>query len=333
MNLKNITKTLQNIAPLKLAEKWDNVGLLVEPSPPHIVTKILLTNDLTESVIKEGIDKKVGMIISYHPPIFRPLKRITWKNPKERIITLALENRIAIYSPHTCCDVVHGGVNDWLAKSLGSLKFCYPIKVSSFSEKQFIEFEIKSKNKESFCKFNQEFSSYNIEDEKCSIKINKESITTFLKCLSDKFENVEDFQMSSSIDEDKDDGIGRICLLDRNTSLRNLIENIKSYIQLPYLRVAVAENKSVDDPIKTVGLCAGSGNSVLSDVNCDLYLTGEMSHHEVLAATSSGVSVILCEHSNSERGYLHQLKNDLNSQLNLLEIFVSEVDKDPLTIM
>jgi len=39
----------------------------------------------------------------------------------------------------------------------------------------------------------------------------------------------------------------------------------------------------------------------------DLFLTGEMSHHEILAANAQGTSVILCEHSNSERGYLKQV--------------------------
>ena len=118
--LPEVVRRLGKFASTKLAEKWDNVGLLVEPSGCHMVNKILLTNDLTQEVMKESIDKTVNLIISYHPPIFTPFKRLCQGNWKERIITKAVENRIAIYSPHTCYDAVKGGVNDWLLKCFGS---------------------------------------------------------------------------------------------------------------------------------------------------------------------------------------------------------------------
>lgn len=56
----------------------------------------------------------------------------------------------------------------------------------------------------------------------------------------------------------------------------------------------------------TIASCAGSGRSVLVGCTSDVWLTGEMSHHEVLDAVHAGTSVILCEHSNSERGFLKQ---------------------------
>lgn len=63
----------------------------------------------------------------------------------------------------------------------------------------------------------------------------------------------------------------------------------------------------------------------------DVFLTGEMSHHEVLDATSQGTSVILCEHSNTERGYLTIMKRKLQQVLgNEIKISTSDVDRDPL---
>lgn len=82
------------------------------------VNKILLTNDLTENVMSEAMARGSDMIISYHPPIFAPLKRITQKSWKERIVSICLENKIALYSPHTSWDSVTNGVNDWLASAL-----------------------------------------------------------------------------------------------------------------------------------------------------------------------------------------------------------------------
>lgn len=83
-----------------------------------------------------------------------------------------------------------------------------------------------------------------------------------------------------------------------------------------------------------MALCAGSGGSVLKGVAADLYLTGEMSHHEVLDATQNGINVILCEHSNSERGFLRIFQKHLTTVLqNTVNVVVSEIDKDPLRVV
>ena len=122
MELREVVQHLKNYAPLSLAESWDNAGLLVEPSSKsHFVHSILLTNDLTEGVMEEAIEKNANMILAYHPPIFSPLKTLTRHSWKERVVLKAVENRIAIYSPHTAFDVVKGGVNDWLATGLGQV--------------------------------------------------------------------------------------------------------------------------------------------------------------------------------------------------------------------
>lgn len=119
MNLSELVPALNDFASLSLAESWDNVGLLVEPSPPHAVRTLLLTNDLTEQVMEEAVQKNADLILSYHPPIFAPLKRVTWRTWKERLVVRALEHRIGIYSPHTAYDAVPHGVNNWLSKGLG----------------------------------------------------------------------------------------------------------------------------------------------------------------------------------------------------------------------
>ena len=81
-------------------------------------------------------------------------------------------------------------------------------------------------------------------------------------------------------------------------------------------------------------MCAGSGSSVLRNVQTDLYVTGEMSHHEILHAVYSGTSVILCDHSNTERGFLHVIKERLIESLDSeMKIIVSQVDCDPLIVV
>lgn len=80
--LQKVVDAMLSYADTSLAESWDNVGLLIEPSEPRDVTHVMLTNDLTEDVMQEALERKVDMIVSYHPPIFAPLKSITTKTWK-----------------------------------------------------------------------------------------------------------------------------------------------------------------------------------------------------------------------------------------------------------
>ena len=91
--------------------------------------------------------------------------------------------------------------------------------------------------------------------------------------------------------------------------------------------------------VRTVALCAGSGGSVFKSLSMDVdvLFTGELSHHEVLAAVEQGKYVILCGHSNTERGYLQTLRQKLQQEVAVeheaLEVVISEQDKDPLEII
>ncbi len=120
MDLKNFVKRLEEYGQKRIACDWDNVGLLVEPSGFLEVKKVLVTNDLTEPVLEEAIQKQVNCIVSYHPVIFAPLKRLTQSEWKQRSIVKCIENRIAVYSPHTVWDAIEGGINDWIIRAFGT---------------------------------------------------------------------------------------------------------------------------------------------------------------------------------------------------------------------
>lgn len=123
MELKEVLEVMEQLAPLSLAESWDNVGLLVEPSKPRPIKSILLTNDLTDAVMEEAETMGCDLIISYHPPLFRPIKRLVQRDWKQRLAVRAVESGMAIFSPHTSWDSVKGGVNDWLVGGLGKRSF------------------------------------------------------------------------------------------------------------------------------------------------------------------------------------------------------------------
>ena len=129
--------------------------------------------------------------------------------------------------------------------------------------------------------------------------------------------------------ENSDAGQGRLVELKRPVKLKTLTQRIKQYLGLKTVRIASATD---DTPIKTIALCAGAGTSAFEGIKADCYLTGEMSHHNVLATLQNGSHVILCEHTNTERGYLPVFGKILRKALgNGVDISVSEIDSDPIT--
>ncbi|XP_013912838.1 PREDICTED: NIF3-like protein 1 [Thamnophis sirtalis] len=127
--------------------------------------------------------------------------------------------------------------------------------------------------------------------------------------------------------------MGRLCTLYEPAPVSLLIERLKSHLKLSHIRLALGVGKSLESSVKVVALCAGSGASILQGTESDLYVTGEMSHHEVLDAVSRGISVILCEHSNTERGFLLKLKEMLAVHfMDKINIIISERDRDPLQV-
>src|SRR6478752_680636 len=106
VTLRALVSALDDLAPLRLAESWDNVGLLAG-DPAQEVKRVLFTIDLTRDVVAEMVAVGADAVVSYHPPIFAPLKRV----PAEGALAEALRRGFAIYSPHTALDSALGGTN------------------------------------------------------------------------------------------------------------------------------------------------------------------------------------------------------------------------------
>ena len=118
VKIKEIATALEMFAPLPLQDGFDNAGLQIGLTDAE-VTGVLLCLDVTEAVVDEAVALGYNLIVSHHPLIFSPLKRITGGNYVERCVIKALANGIAIYSAHTNLDNAPGGVNYRIAEKLG----------------------------------------------------------------------------------------------------------------------------------------------------------------------------------------------------------------------
>ncbi len=138
---------------------------------------------------------------------------------------------------------------------------------------------------------------------------------------------IEVYQLSER--PHRDIGVGRRIHLDQEVQLDELARRVKKHLNIGYVRVAPANGVDERSIVKTVGLCAGAGGSVCQEAiakGCEVYITGEMTHHQVVAALARGCSVILTGHTNSERGFLPTLKNLLEEHLDGAFIKVSSAD-------
>jgi dinuclear metal center YbgI/SA1388 family protein len=116
--IRAIAAFLEQIAPFRLAEDWDNVGLLVGRRDQN-VQKLMTCLTVTPESAAEAVEAGVDLIVTHHPMPFLATKRITDETTVGRILLDLIAARTAVYSPHTAFDSASQGVNERLAAGLG----------------------------------------------------------------------------------------------------------------------------------------------------------------------------------------------------------------------
>jgi dinuclear metal center YbgI/SA1388 family protein len=109
---------LAQFAPPRLAEEWDNVGLLVGDSRQP-VRRVMTCLTVTPASVAEAVAERADLIVTHHPLPFQPLKRLTADHTPGRLLLDLIAARIAVYSPHTAFDSAAAGINQQLAEALG----------------------------------------------------------------------------------------------------------------------------------------------------------------------------------------------------------------------
>ncbi len=118
MKIKDITNSLEELAPVSYQESYDNCGLLVGDLDQNL-QKVLITLDTTEAVVDEAIEVGANLIVMHHPLIFKGLKSITNSHWVSRCVMKAIRNDISLYAIHTNLDNVKDGVNRKICEKLG----------------------------------------------------------------------------------------------------------------------------------------------------------------------------------------------------------------------
>lgn len=118
MLVSNATRALASWAPLAYQEPYDNSGLLVGDESDAL-TGVLVSLDLTEAVIEEALSHDCNLLVSHHPLLFKPIKRLTPQTTTGRLLLRAAREGLCVYAIHTNLDNVSWGLNASFAQRLG----------------------------------------------------------------------------------------------------------------------------------------------------------------------------------------------------------------------
>ena len=360
MLLHDLTAALDRIAPTRHAEPWDNVGLLAgDPAQP--VSRVMLTIDYTAAVAAEARDERCDLVIAYHPPIFSAIKRVSG------LVHDAIRQGVAIYSPHTALDVADGGTNDVLADAVGLGDDRRPLRAATAAATEhklvtFVPVEAVDRLSEALfaagagrignytaCSFRSPGTGTFFGEAgtnptvgqagrlETATEVRVETVVPInrveavLRALRETHPYEEPaFDLNVLAAPPTARGMGRVGPVPEVAAVE-VVERVKRELELPAVLVA----GDVCRTIRTAAVCAGACGELLDDAiaaGVDLYLTGEMRHHDALRAVAAGLTVVCTLHSNSERAVLKRLRDRLEREAPGPAYLLSRTDRDPFAI-
>lgn len=373
MTISEVIRVIESIAPLELAESWDNVGLLIGDAGAT-VRRVLLCMDVTEDVLAEAAAGKAQLIVAHHPPILKPISRVT--AAAAGVVYAAALRGIAVYAAHTNLDNAPGGTNDALADALGlaerralqpSLRegqaklvvFAQPDNLTHVAEAAFAAGAGRVGNYTECAFFSHGIGSFyggqgsHPAVGRAGRHEATEEIRLEVVCPRARLAAVlAGVRKAHSYEESAIDvypllslpagtGNGRIGKLAKPATVQSLVTRLKKATGGGKVLLAAPKHgrRSADGMgkiVSTAACCAGSGGSAWRDAlaaGATFFVTGEMNHHEALAAASAGLAVLCLGHGDSERLVLPSLARRLAAALPKAQFAVSARDHDPYEVV
>ena len=364
--IQQIIDFLEQIAPPALQEDYDNSGLLV--GEPHAeVDKVLVSLDVTEAVVAEAVALGAGLIVSHHPIVFRPLRRITGRNEVERTVMAALRAGIGLYAIHTNLDNVAHGVNAMMCRKLGleGMRVLRPAKGTLAKVVTFVPHSHAEVVREAmFAAGGGHIGAY----DQCSFSHGGEGTfragagtTPYVGSLGEQHREAEtriemvverwnlgrvvaSMKRVHPYEEVAHDvimldnthpsaGSGGVGTLAEPMDWDAFVTMVKSAFGAPMVRHTAPPKGS----IKTVALCGGTGSFLLPDAirsGADVFLSSDFKYHEFFGAEGR-ITIADIGHAEAEGGISQWLVDQLAEfQLGFpnFAVLLSEVRTNPIHV-
>lgn len=360
MEIKEVIKQLEALAPLEYALDWDNCGLQVG-NTNHKIKKIGIALSPTIEIVQEAINNGCNLLITHHPLLFKPIKSLNLTKPIGKMLELAIKADLAIYTMHTNFDSASSGLNYTIAKDLGldninilsvtkSLEMFKLVafvpeeitltminalaelgvgNIGNFSHRSFISSGIST-----FCDAdNQDIVEIPLKEaeDKLEMVVSKNNLEKAIKKLKE-VHPYDDFIYEVYKLEDKSNkvGIGTIGEFYTPFKLSEVLQMVKRNLKLKNMTYIGDPEKE----ISKVAICTGSGGSFINlakDKGANLYITGDIKYHNALDAKEIDLALIDAGHHGTEIiavPFLHNyIKAKISAELEIVEL----IENDPFS--
>ena len=343
------------------------MGLQVgDPAAP--ADRIMVSLDPGRDAMEAAIAQECRLLLTHHPLIFKPLKRISAGEPVGALISLAITNGLSVISLHTNLDIAAGGVNDMLAELLGVVS---PAPLKIINQEELVKLAVfvprgsEEQVLEALFRFSGIIGNYadcsfstpgngtfrplegahphigtvgtreTVQENRVEVLIRKDDLSATLNALFKAHPYEEPaFDLYPLLNRGKATGLGRIGLLAEETTLARYAAVVKERLALPGVRF-------VGDPgmtVRKVALCGGSGSSLMREASrqgADLLVTGDIKYHEAREAEMLGVAILDAGHFATEipmvRGVAEIMRKELEKRRFEAEVVEFEGEREPFS--
>jgi dinuclear metal center YbgI/SA1388 family protein len=340
--VQQILNAIDDLAPWGLAESWDRVGLQIG-STSQPVHKIMVSLDINQQVIQEGIEQQVDGFVVHHPLIFKPLTQIDSNSPIGDCISTLIKHDFFLIAAHTNADKAENGLNQNLADqfNLSEIEPLEPVSTQDYKIVVFTPVEYLDKirmamaeagagiiGEYTICSFEQTgVGTFQPNDTAQPFIGRPGQFTTTPEIrleMVTSARNLSEILKVISLNHPYDQpvmdvypllcssrhGMGRMGNLKTTTTFRDLCLVVQEKLSAKDIRVI----GSPDRLIKRVAICSGSGGSLIPTVikkRADVYITGELGYHDFLTARDNELMIIEAGHWTTEHCFIALISNYL----------------------
>lgn len=301
---------MESWAPKSLAESWDHPGLQVG-DPRRVVTKVLISLDLTEENVGLAVREGAEMVISHHPFLFKAIRELDLRTYKGRVIEKLVKHDILSFAAHTNLDTAKGGVNDALAAAL-SLSDTEGLVFAREAKERKLALYVKPVTAKVLRHTLSELYGdtvshfYLLDDEDDATEEAKLECNVPAALLVPVLAKVQEicgdihYDVYTLESHGCKEYMGRIGNLPSPMSGKEALSYIKEKLSIPVLRYA----GDSDTTISRVAVLGGAGSefaALAKAKGADLYLTGDLKYHEAQDASRLGLLIADGGHFYTER--------------------------------
>ncbi len=325
---REFIRRFEEFCPLWLAEEGDPVGFHIGTLDKP-VNRIMMTLDVRPEVVQEAITKKVDLIVAKHPPIFRPIKRLTADDPQTAMYMELVKHDIAVYAAHTNMDIIHDGLNDWFCEMLGVKADDYMTRTHVEGLKKLVvyvpedaaeqmrqalgdagagqqgAYHHTSYTMQGQGRFTPTAAAQpaighpdvpeNVPEARIEVIFPEKRQGQILQAMFAAHPYEEPaYDLISLANDPVTYGIGRVGNLAEPMSIETFCERVKEVFALEGLRL-VEPPRNAKKTVQRIAICGGSGGNFYLDAlakRADVYITGDVYYHTAHDMQAHGLTVI-----------------------------------------